>query len=445
MILRFRLSNFRSFRDETELSLVATSLDDGDSIAVTVGDDARQLDVVPIAGIFGANASGKSNLLKGLAFMRMAVDISHRRWDPNQPIPRDAFCLNRTSEQLPTMFDLDFVIDAQRYQYGFEFDDDKFLSEWLYAYPKGRTRLLFERDGNDIRFGTHLVGNNKSSQEILRPNSLFLSAAATANHSGLSPIFTWFRNGISIRQEPRPDSPAQQRRATSLLKKQDHRFQDLMRHADLGIEGIEIETSAMAADRIKGIERVLRAVIDPHDPDRKEREKKLLEDLHDAEEETIHLLHRTIDGGKAIDFDDESVGTQTWFNLVGLMLHALDTAQSVFIDEFDANLHPTLMAQALKIFRDPKINTKGAQLIFTAHDTTPLGSMVSGLPLGRDQIWLSEKDAEGCSHLISLSDFRPRRGENIQRGYLQGRYGGTPTIPWLILAESLVDSSSSNG
>ncbi|WBB73321.1 ATP-binding protein [Micromonospora sp. WMMD1128] len=391
MLLRFRATNFASLRDEAELSLVAT--DEHPDLAVRPVPRER-LNALPVVGIFGPNASGKSNVVKALGFARDAVRLSHQRWLPEEPIPgRWPFRLDADSGSRPSEFVFDFVVDDVRYEFGFSLDDEAIRQEWLYAFPKGRRQVYLEREGNSLHFGNHLTGPRELIAETVRPNSLFLSAAAALNHPQLGRIYRWFspRQMIAAEHEPTP------RRPPHCLP--DDRMLALMRFADLGIVGAEI------------VQRDGGGAPGPMEPK--------IEFLHSASTE----------GGEAtMPWQWESAGTRNWFDLLQLAVRALDAGGLLAIDDLGSELHPLLTAAFVRLFHEPATNPRGAQLIFNSHDVGLLGRH-RDIRLARDQVWLTEKDETGASRLYPLSEFRVRGGlDDVEGRYLKGRYGAVPFL-----------------
>jgi uncharacterized protein len=187
VLLRFRVANHRSLRDEQELSLVAQPRK----------GEAKPTGPVPetvlVAGIYGANASGKSNVLDALMFLADAVKDSFAKWPATGGVPRRPFLLDPGMKSRPSLYEADVVVEGVRYTYGFEVDDQRVLSEWLYSYPTGsRKRMLFERASDDFQFGRTLGGQNSAIAKLTRPNALFLSVAAANSHRLLTVIFRTF-------------------------------------------------------------------------------------------------------------------------------------------------------------------------------------------------------------------------------------------------------------
>ncbi len=379
--------------------------------------------VLPVAAIYGANASGKTNVLRALSFMSHAVGDSHRKWRPDGPFLRDPFLFDPASAQVPSEFIVDFSVGDERFQYGFSADAFSVLKEWLYAYPRGRRQSWFIRSpGEPISFSTKLQGENRTIEGLTRKNSLFLSAAAQNNHEALLPIYQYLYRSFRFVTDDRSQlAPVTARLCLKGGLKET--VESLIRHADFGISGVEVfeaDVPEQARKMIEAVASVLRS--DSKADTTLEFEKKRLRFLHRINETVIPM-----------DWGDESHGTVEFVSLMGPILEALDSGRVLCVDELDSNLHPLLSAQLIKLFNSPNSNKKRAQLIFNTQDTNLLSS---GL-LRRDQIWFTEKDRESESHLYPLSDFRPRKQENIENGYLQGRYGAIPFIDSTAFLRSL--------
>lgn len=414
MLLRFRFSNFRSFRTEQELSMIAGSLKDhADAL---VHDEAIPESILPTAALYGANASGKTNVLLALQFMATAVKFSHTRWQPDGRIPRQPFASGQ-DEDRPSEFMVDVLIEGIRYQYGFSVSDTAVVEEWLHAYPKGKRQTWFRRRvGKPMSFSEKMPGENRTIEGLMRPNSLFLSTAAQNNHVALSPVYGLFSRSLEFVHRERTEWRllsaelcADPNYKTYIVK--------MMAFADLGIADLRVGETAMP-EAAKRVLSVLVAAI--------KSELKGDEQLPDTIEnpKQIQLLHRL--GGSMISFEpnQESDGTIAYLTLLGPIISALQTGGAVCVDELDASLHPLLAIHLIQLFGDRSLNPKGAQLIFNTHDT----NLLSGGILRRDQIWFAEKKQDGSSQIYPLTDFKPRKEENLENGYLQGRYGAIPFL-----------------
>jgi predicted ATPase len=367
--------------------------------------------VLPVAAIYGANASGKSNVILALRFMKDAIRNSHARWEPDKPIELQAFAGALDS---PSTFSVDFLLDGIRYQYGFSVGTSAILGaptileEWLHAYPSGKIQRWFAREpGKPISFSAKMQGDNRMIERLTRPNSLFLSAAAQNNHEALSPVYRWFSRSLSFVLGERSTV---RHRASSLYHNVELRKKaaTLLSVADLGIEDLTVREVAVpkAATDFAARVALLYAVAGGKEP---------LE---------VQFLHRI--GGSAIPFDEsqESKGTIAFLCLLDPVIRAIRSGGLVCVDELEDSLHPLLAMEVIRQFSDTKKNAEGAQLIFNTHDTNLLSAGI----LRRDQIWFTEKRRDGASQLYPLTDFKPRKQENLENGYLQGRYGAIPFL-----------------
>ena len=415
MVLRFAAKNFRSLRDEQELSLVGTE---------AYKDDASSLikhELVPggmlrCAAIFGANASGKTNVLKAIDFMIDCIRDSQSQWRPEGGIPRTPFLLDETRDQ-PSSFRLDFVFDNTRFEYGFTIDSTRVLEEYLDAWvPGGRKTKWFDRKANQkTDFGKKLTGENRTIENLTRANSLFLSAAAQNNHAMLLPIYTWLTTRIRVLGPERLALPTV--RGCVDDPKVKERVLNLLRTADLGIVDFELKDEPFDLNNPflvaikKAITEVVKDLPSPVEfPDKAEK---------------VELLHRAKGGQRVpVSIGEESRGTSAYLGLLGPCLEALKVGGLICIDELNASMHPLLATRIVRLFNSPTSNPSGAQLIFDSHDT----NLLQRSTLRRDQVWFTEKDEEGATHLYPLSDFKTRQHQDIEKGYLEGRYGGIPFL-----------------
>jgi uncharacterized protein len=420
-LLTFRAENVRSFRDEFELSLISTRLAEEDAVRfVTWREGGRPVGMLPVAGVFGANASGKTNVVKVMDDMRAHVLRSFRAGSPTGGIPRRPFLLDPATRRKPSRFEIDLVLNGVRHEYGFALDDERVLDEWAYSYPHGKAVRLFRRRGSDVELGSAERVKGRAVIELLRPNALFLSTAASANHPLLLPIYAWFSRNLQLAEA----SSRQFRQAltTQLLDDDARRGQvlALLRAADLGISGAKkYQLDPVMKERLQRAVRILAG--QEGEPDGSD-EGPAFDQLG------VRLTHRGAVGEVELDVQDESLGTLVWFGLVGPVIEALADGTVLLADELDASLHPALVAELIRLFQDPKSNPRRAQLVFNSHDATVLGDSTEARLLGRDQIWFTEKRADGGTRLYALSDLDPRKEEAIGRRYLAGRYGATPIL-----------------
>jgi hypothetical protein len=420
VLLAFRAENVRSFRDEFELSMLATTLSEPEIVRdVQWREGGKLLRTLPVAGIFGANASGKTNVLRALDDMRDLVLWSFRHGDPTGGISQRPFQLDPAAERSPSSFEIELVLDGVRHEYGFKLDRRRVLEEWAFRYPRGRPALLFSRDGDDVELGGAERARGRAVRELLRPNALFLSTAASANHPLLLPLYEWFQRNLLLAEAG--SRRARQLFTTRMLddKERHEQVLALLRAADLGVTGASLEEMDPAMR--ERLERAVQILSGQEDLDSSEGGV-------DFERFEIRLAHRGAQSDVELDAADESLGTLVWFGLVGPVIDALADGSVLLADELDASLHPALVNQLVRLFQDPATNPRRAQLIFNSHDVTVMGNSKSDRRLGRDQIWFTEKLNDGTTRLYPLTELDPRKDEAVARRYLTGRYGGIPII-----------------
>ena len=414
MLVEFRVKNFRSLRDEQVLSLVASkdkALADTHTLATGI---KAAPSLLSSAVIYGANASGKSNLIKALQYMRGVVIESASIIQPGQNFAVQPFRLDDASAGQPTEFEVTFLLGGVRYQYGFVMTPQRIVSEHLLVYKAFKPQHWFSRSfdpetGKDVYdFGPGLKGAKNVWEGATRPNSLFLSMAVQLNSEALRPVFDWFASQLVIFNEQAPLSP---HTSIQRLKHDDGRKEicDFLSSADISIADIKVETrkvpgQAVHFDLVAGKTEVR---------------------TEEVEEHQLRFHHVTEGGQAVFDLADESNGTRNLLFLSGPILDILGKGLTLVIDELDTSLHTLLVRELVRLFHRPEANTGGAQLIFTTHDTSLLDAPEL---FRRDQIWLVEKDRDQASALVPLSDFSPRKNEALERGYLIGRYGGVPFL-----------------
>lgn len=423
MLLSFRLANFRSFRDEQEFSFVHGSY--GAPLPESERLPARDERVGTVAGIYGANASGKSNVLKALTFMRDAVLDSYQKWTPGTAIPVDQFKLEPRFSSEPSLFEAVFVVDRVRYQYGFRITRHEVVGEWLYVYPTARRQIWFERDisaQETYYFGKNFPGRNRVIADLTRRDALFLSTAIANNHQHVEPLSQWFRTQLVGASPEDQDSRISLTMTLARRKEPWQQVTSLMRSADLGIAAARVRNEDVPQETRDLAHRMLIAAGPPDGVD--------IEAFLDRPLQVVEFAHVPGETKEPVylPIADESLGTKALFSLAGIVLETISRGGTLMVDELDASLHPHLTSEVLRIFREPSRNPRQAQLLFTTHDTTLLGNMLGGRELTRDQVWFTEKKPDGASILYPLTDFAPRKEENLERGYLQGRYGAVPFI-----------------
>ena len=415
MLVEFRTKNFRSLRDEQVLSLVASTdktLLDTHTLATGVKAAPHLL---RSAVIYGANASGKSNLIKALQYMRGVVLESATVIQPGQTYDRlQPFKLDAESAGQPTEFEVTFILDGTRYQYGFAMTAQRIVGEHLLVYKAFKPQRWFERhfdesSGKDVyEFGPSLKGAKNLWEGATRANALFLSMAVQLNSDALRPVFDWFANRLVIFNEQSPLNPGT---TVQMLQQRDqHRvICDFLTSADISIADVDVVTRRVTGQGITIDLATGKREVGPVENEINE----------------LKFLHATEQGKAVFDLADESSGTRNLLFLAGPVMDILRKGLTLVVDELDTSLHTLLVQALVRLFHEPEVNTGGAQLIFTTHDTSLLDAY--GL-FRRDQIWFVEKKKDQSSDLYALLEFSPRKNEAIERGYLQGKYGALPFL-----------------
>jgi hypothetical protein len=424
LLIQFRVENHRSLRDEQTLSLAASSLSARAGAHLLRADGLGEA-MVPVVAIYGANASGKSNVLGALGFMRNAVLDSQRSWDV-KGTPQEPFRLS-AKRQEPSLYEVDVVVGGTRYRYGFQLSASRVDEEWMYAWPHERKAMWFEREGDRFEFGKHLHGENDAIRNLTRPNSLFLSAAAQNNHAALGRIFFYFdacRFSLGHRSESINAYAVAQRISDQSNGADRRAILAILQLGDTGIVDIRANLPEKSEAQLS---------LDMSLEDRSRYHVERYRARRRAGP-PLTVRHRTThdDDDGWLPLSLESRGTVALLALGPDLIDTLRDGGLLCIDELEASLHPSLALHVVRMFNDPKQNPKGAQLVFATHDTNLLGSLVGEPGLHRDQVWFTEKDEGGGTHLYPLTDFHPRKEENLERGYLQGRYGAVPFLGELV-------------
>ena len=363
MLVEFRVTNFRSIREEQHLSFIASNDKFHENTHCLEIDRNGLSRLLRSAVIYGANASGKSNLIVALVKMQDLVLNSTRLLESQFREYFTPFQLDSGSDQMPTQFEITVIIKKLRYQYGFSFDDQRIQSEWLLVYESNKAQRWFEYHYNPEilenewqPFSVHFKGEKKGQRELWKANtgarSLFLTLASQSN-SLISDIRVEKRKGQQIQFKLEPGKCPE--------------FQSF-----------------------------------------------------DGGMPVIQFGHKTYDGQeKWFDHRFESFGTLKLLGYAAPLLDALENGKLIVVDEFDTSLHPLLNRFILKMLHSPLLSQKGAQMWMTTQDTSLLDPDL----LRRDQIWFVEKKKDQSTELYALMEFSPRKNEDVERAYRQGRYG----------------------
>ncbi len=414
MLIELNVTNYRSFLNTACLQMTAGSTDDLRDQNTFVPPIKGVPNLLRSSVIYGPNASGKSNLLKALFFMKQFV-LASAKGQEGDAIAVSPFLFDMQSQTEPCEFEVLFIAGGVRYQYGFSADTARVTHEWLLAYPEGRAQRWFERVWNvDARqyeyyFGSKFTGKKRIWQDATRSNGLFLSTAIQLNNEQLKPVFYWFHNLVVIRHQDIIDPGFSMLQC--LTEHGREQILKFMNAADLSIDTIKCESKEFTEEELPlNIPTEVKAKL-----------------LGSGKKMTrVFFGHQVGDTGQMawLPIEEESDGTKKLFAYAGPWLEGLQHGRVFLVDELDNSLHPYMVRYLLKLIHNTETNKNGAQLIFTTHDTTILDQKI----MRRDQIWFIEKDEQNGSSLYPLSDFKPRKKEALEKGYLQGRYGALPYI-----------------
>lgn len=410
MLVNFTFQNFRSFREERSLRMEATSIKElKDSIV-----EAGGCRLLPAAVMYGANSSGKSNVLMAMLAMKDLV-LSSVRLNPDDQLTFDPFRLDETSASQPTSYEIQFLIGDTKYRYGIEHDQKRVIAEWLYEKNlKEREFCLFERNGQDFHISSARFAEGVGKEESTPENRLFLSLVAQLNGKKAESIIGFFRGMYDFSRRSSKENDNFTMRMFQEDREECSDILEFYRYLQLGFKDLKVqEARYYYMDKGKRVE---------------------FKGLHEYEMRTVHDIYDS--DGNVVDermFNKtlmESEGTQQVISLSGPLFSALKNGTLLLVDELDIRLHPMLTRSIVQLFMNRSTNPNGAQLICTTHDTNLLDLAY----LRRDQIWFTEKDRTESSDLYSLVEFKDGRGvkvrndRSIEKDYIEGRYGAIPFL-----------------
>lgn len=395
MLLEFSFANFLSFRDKVTISMVATALRDrkadiGDA-TFGVGEDTA-ISLNRCCTLFGANASGKSNVVKALAFFKWFTMNSSKDVQAGEEIPVRNYALSSVSAAEPSLFEIMLFADGNTYRYGYEVNTKEVCREWLYIKSdKKRSKEieLFYRDGK--RFETHpkfSIGKELADKNMVRDNALLLSLAGQFNDPYAKAIMNWLNDTTIITANSETEIWAIALKAMENPETR-NRMVEFSRYADLGIEDISLSELGVLTSHTQ---------------------------YDDEGRETASVTFSMK--------ESESEGTVKYFSLAYPILDTLEHGKRLIVDEFGSKLHTLLITRMISLFNTKAGNPNKAQLMVTLHDTNILNNSL----LRRDQIWFTQKNGRGESELYSLSDYKVRSDASYEKDYLLGKYGATPII-----------------
>lgn len=419
MLLQFSVNNYKSIKDTITFSMATSSKDEGNSFNI------GKYELLKSAIIYGANASGKSNFLKAMAFMGKIVLNKNKVIQSTDTLEHFPFKLNTDTQNSSSTFEIVCFINNIKYRYGFEMDDTTVYAEWLYADERGKESKLFYRDAeeddyiNPNKFKEGYKSFDKKELKINVPkNQLFIWKCDQNDGEVSKSILGWF-NRFNLIDGMEHDGYIGF--AMEQMENEDFKNEivNLVKTADIGIEDIILEKEKVPSEFFEEMSI-------PSDLKEKILEggglqRILLNTYHKQYDENDNEVGKII-----FELDEEeSKGTRKFFKMSAPILNTLREGKVLIIDELDASLHPMLTKHLIKLFHNEKINTKNAQLIFATHDT----NMLTPIMFRRDQIWLTEKDKFGATDIYSLAQLKDViKNENFEKQYIQGKYGAIPYL-----------------
>jgi uncharacterized protein len=426
MLIEFSVGNYRSFKEKVTFSMVAAnlvsqdkSLDSHNIFAVD-----EELSLVKSAAIYGANASGKSNLAKALYFMMWFMVNSSKETQSIDKIGVERFRLSTEMDDQPSFFEIVFLLDGQQHRYGFTATQERVVSEWLFYVPKARETNLFDRQNSKFKIAK--IFKADGIEERTRDNALFLSVSAQFNIKKSEAVLSWLTNSVILVSGLNDERLIGKTIDDLLQKEYRSKIVKLLQELDTSIADIEVEQIDAETVEFSDMPKEL------------SNELKKLFLNHKTKLSNISTQHQKFNKqGERISFEsfdlarEESDGTQKIFALASLLINSLESGKVLIVDEFDARLHPLLSQAIVKLFNSNETNPKNAQLILMTHDTNLLSNKI----FRRDQVWFTEKDRYGATLLYSLAEYKVRNDASYGSDYIKGRYGA---IPYIQGVESLI-------
>lgn len=418
MLIQFSVKNFKSFKEKQVFSMEAGTGNENLENIVTINETNER--ILKTTALYGANASGKTNLISAFSAAIMMVRLSNNRQPGEKLMQMESFAFDDKTKTEPCEFEFIFYTNSNKYVYGFKADKNKIHEEYLYQYFSAKATRIFERTGEEYKFLQADEGKLNAIKNQNLENKLFLATATTWNYDKTRTPYLWFAemidtyiggnelNPFSIDAYNNDDENESLKKFT--LK--------LLEEADIIIKdyNIEIEEAEMDANMLMQLKNMN---VSPHVIVPKTKIIKSITMSHEIiNEEGETKVYN-------LDLVNESSGTKIIFAMAPLLKNVFERGKILGIDEIERSLHPSLVEMIIKFFHNPEINKGSAQLIFNTHDTNLLSLDL----FRRDQIWFAEKDPKkGATELYPLDDFSVRKTENIQKGYLNGRYGAIPFV-----------------
>ena len=419
MLLEFTVENHRSFYDRRTLLMQAQKLSEDAKDNVV---NELSYDILKTLAVYGANSSGKSNLVDALQAMKFCV-LSSVKLNPNDTLPYEPFLLLKGNAS-PTLFETSFLKEGYCYRYGFTYNQTEIVEEWLFRKTTKRSKeqALFIRNNEGIAFEDEKFPDGVGLESKVNGNRLFLSLCAQLGGEISSLVISWFEKDFHVvsglnNQEYRLFSQIQfhQRKANS------QKALDFFKTLQLGFD--EISTREEEVSIPDGLPKEFLPLLTKEVAGKKRIEIESIHNMYDK--------NGVVCGSVSFPFDEkESSGTRKLFDMSGPIFDTLEKGTLLVVDELDAKMHPLISQQIIRLFNSPATNPRNAQLIFTTHDTHLLSTKM----LRRDQIWFTEKNRSEQTDLYCLTDIvlpdgtKPRNDANYEKNYIAGRYGAVPYI-----------------
>lgn len=414
MLIQFTVENFLSIRDRVYLSLEPSRDSEHPENLISKGD----YNALSSVAIYGANASGKTSLFKAITIALIIIRNSNNIQVTDR-LPVVPFKFDPESRNKPTAFEFTFIAkDRKKYIYGFSATAEKIAEEYLYCYNSAKPTLIFDlKEDEEPKYNRAYKAKLESAYQMNTPNKLFLATATAWNAECTKIPFEWLAESIDTFTEIMDLSGvAMDKYRTD----EDHQYIDftknLLKQADINISNIEVDAKEVVGGASFPIQIMVQGEMIP--PPNGKR--------YEVEITTGHTVE--MDGARheySLSLQEESLGTQLLFFYGPLLKDAFESGKTLILDEIDKSMHPSLVKFIMNLFRSPDINKSGAQLIVTTHET---GILTLDM-FRRDQIYFTEKDSKtGVTDLYSLDEFSVRKTENIEKGYLMGRYGAIPFL-----------------
>lgn len=415
MLVQFTVENFLSIRDKVYLSLEPSKDSEHPENLITKGD----YKAVNSVAIYGANASGKSSLFKAITVALIMIRNSNNV-QVTDKLPMTPFKFDFESRNKPTSFEFTFIAkDGRKYIYGFSATTEKVVEEYLYCYNTSKPTLLFDLNENEKpKFNRAYKVKLEAAYQMNTANKLFLATATTWNVECTKSPFEWLAESIDTFTDVMElGGVAFEKYRTDENRKYIEFTKNLLKQADINISSIEVDAKEVMGGPALPFQIVVQGKIIPPNEGKH----------YDVEITTGYTV--VDENGEKTEFSltlqEESIGTQLLFFYGPLLKDAFEKGKTIVLDEIDKSMHPSLVKFIMNLFRDSDVNKNGAQLIVTTHET----GILSLDMFRRDQIYFTEKDSKsGVTDLYSLDEFSVRKTENIEKGYLMGRYGAIPFL-----------------